>query len=117
MNPLDTDNTTEPSTVKVWDWPVRVFNWTLAASVLGAFFTGENEDFERLHQILGWVAAGLMGFRVVWGLVGTRYARFAEFVRSPAQVWAYIKSLRSGQPQHFVGQNRWVPWPLSCSWA
>jgi cytochrome b len=105
MNPLDTDNTTEPSTVKVWDWPVRVFHWTLAASVLSAFFTGENEDFERLHQTLGWVAAGLMGFRVVWGLVGTRYARFAEFVRSPAQVWAYIKSLRSGQPQHFVGHN------------
>ena len=42
MNPLDTDNTTEPSTVKVWDWPVRVFHWTLAASVLGVFFTGEN---------------------------------------------------------------------------
>ncbi|MDP5115991.1 MAG: hypothetical protein NWQ05_01365 [Burkholderiaceae bacterium] len=57
MNPLDTDNTTEPSSVKVW------------------------------------------------GLVGTRYARFAEFVRSPAQVWAYIKSLRSDQPQHFVGHN------------
>ena len=36
MNPLDTDNTTEPSTVKVWDWPVRVFHWTLAASVLSA---------------------------------------------------------------------------------
>ena len=60
MNPIDTDNTTKPSTVKVWDWPVRVFHWTLAASVLGAFFTGENEDFERLHQTLGWVAAGLI---------------------------------------------------------
>ena len=101
MNLTETENTT----VKVWDWPVRVFHWTLAASVLGAFITGENEDFERLHQTLGWVAAGLMGFRVIWGLVGTRYARFAEFVRSPAQVWAYIKSLRSGQPQHFVGHN------------
>ena len=101
MNLTETENTT----VKVWDWPVRVFHWTLAASVLGAFITGENEDFERLHQTLGWVAAGLIAFRVVWGLVGTRYARFTEFIRSPAQVWAYIKSLRSGQPQHFVGHN------------
>ena len=101
MNSTETENTT----VKVWDWPVRVFHWTLAASVLGAFVTGENEDFERLHQTLGWVAAGLIAFRVVWGLVGTRYARFTEFISSPAQVWAYIKSLRSGQPQHFVGHN------------
>ena len=101
MNLTETENTT----VKVWDWPVRVFHWTLAASVLGAFVTGENEDFECLHQTLGWVAAGLIAFRVVWGLVGTRYARFTEFISSPAQVWAYIKSLRSGQPQHFVGHN------------
>ena len=101
MNSTETENTT----VKVWDWPVRVFHWTLAASVLGAFVTGENEDFERLHQTLGWVAAGLIAFRVVWGLVGTRYARFTEFISSPAQVWAYIKSLRSGQAQHFVGHN------------
>ena len=77
---------TEKTTVKVWDWPVRIFHWTLAASVLGAFITGENEDFERLHQTLGWVAAGLIAFRVVWGLMGTRYARFREFVRGPAQV-------------------------------
>ena len=101
MNSTETENTT----VKVWDWPVRVFHWTLAASVLGAFVTGENEDFERLHQTLGWVAAGLIAFRVVWGLIGTRYARFREFVRGPAQVWAYVKSVRSSQAQHFVGHN------------
>ena len=96
---------TEISNVKVWDWPVRVFHWTLAVSVLGAYVTGESEDLERLHHTLGWVAAGLIAFRVVWGLVGTRYARFSEFVRGPAQVWSYIKSLRSCEPQHFVGHN------------
>ena len=96
---------TEITSVKVWDWPVRVFHWTLAASVIGAYVTGESEDFERLHHTLGWVAAGLIAFRVVWGLVGTRYARFSEFVRGPEQVWSYIKSLRSSEPQHFVGHN------------
>lgn len=96
---------TEITSVKVWDWPVRVFHWTLAASVIGAYVTGESEDFERLHHTLGWVAAGLIAFRVVWGLVGTRYARFSEFMRGPAQVWSYIKSLRSHAPQHFVGHN------------
>jgi cytochrome b len=101
MSLLEAENTS----VKVWDWPVRVFHWTLAASVIGAYVTGESEDFERLHHTLGWVAAGLIGFRVVWGLVGTRYARFSEFVRGPAQVWSYIKSLRSSEPQHFVGHN------------
>lgn len=64
MNSTETEN----ASVKVWDWPVRVFHWTLAASVLGAYFTGESEDFERLHHTLGWVAAGLIAFRVVWGL-------------------------------------------------
>jgi cytochrome b len=101
MNSTDIENTS----VKVWDWPVRVFHWTLAASVIGAYVTGESEDFERLHHTLGWVAAGLIAFRVVWGLVGTRYARFSEFVRGPEQVWSYIKSLRSSEPQHFVGHN------------
>jgi cytochrome b len=96
---------TEITSVKVWDWPVRVFHWTLAASVICAYVTGESEDFERLHHTLGWVAAGLIAFRVVWGLMGTRYARFCEFVRGPAQVWSYIKSLRSHAPQHFVGHN------------
>jgi len=96
---------TEITSVKVWDWPVRVFHWTLAASVIGAYATGESEGFERLHHTLGWVAAGLIAFRVVWGLVGTRYARFSEFVRGPEQVWSYIKSLRSSEPQHFVGHN------------
>ena len=107
MNPIDNDKLTPETTamVKVWDWPVRVFHWTLVASVMGAYFTGENEDYERLHQTLGWVAAGLIAFRLVWGLIGTRYARFTEFVRGPAQVWAYVKSLRSDQPQHFVGHN------------
>lgn len=107
MNPIDNDKRTPETTamVKVWDWPVRVFHWTLVASVMGAYFTGESEDYERLHQTLGWVAAGLIAFRLVWGLIGTRYARFTEFVRGPAQVWAYLKSLRSDQPQHFVGHN------------
>lgn len=73
--------------------------------MIGAYITGEREDFERLLHTLGWVAAGLIAFRVVWGLIGTRYARFSEFVRRPAQLWSYIKSLRSREPQHFVGHN------------
>ncbi len=105
MNNPETDNLTPTTSVKVWDWPVRVFHWTLAASVFGAYMTGEGEALERLHQVLGWVAAGLIGFRVVWGLIGTRYARFSEFVRSPKVVWAYMKSLRSAHPQQFVGHN------------
>ena len=90
---------------RVWDWPVRVFHWSLAACVFIAFFTGESERFSLWHQTLGYVAGGLLAFRLVWGLIGTRYARFTEFVRGPAQLWSYVKSLRSDQPQHFVGHN------------
>ncbi len=91
--------------IRVWDWPVRIFHWSLAACVFIAFFTGESERFSLLHQTLGYVAGGLLAFRLIWGFVGTRHARFTSFIKGPQAILAYVKSLRQATPEHHVGHN------------
>ncbi|MBI5616294.1 MAG: cytochrome b/b6 domain-containing protein [Gammaproteobacteria bacterium] len=91
--------------ILVWDLPTRIFHWTLAASFAGAFLTAESERWRDVHVMLGFTALGLVAFRLCWGLIGTRYARFSEFVRGPAEVTRYLGSLLSRQPRHYVGHN------------
>ena len=98
-------NTSESPSILVWDLPVRVFHWLLVFSFAGAFVTAESERWALVHITLGYTVAALVVFRLVWGLVGTRTARFASFVRGPAAVWRYLKSLPSGQPAHHTGHN------------
>ncbi len=90
----------EPRTVKVWDIPVRLFHWSFAACFAGAWLTAESERFRDVHVALGYTMAGLIAFRLLWGLVGTRHARFASFVRGPAAVARYLRSLLAGRPEH-----------------
>jgi cytochrome b len=91
--------------ILVWDVPVRVFHWLLAASFAGAYITAESDQWRLAHVIFGYTAAGLACFRIVWGVVGTRHARFASFVRGPRAIASYLGSLLRGQPQHFAGHN------------
>ena len=91
--------------IKVWDAPVRVFHWLLVLSFAGAYLSAESERWRLLHVTLGYTLGGLVAFRLVWGLIGTRYARFASFVRGPQSVLAYFRSLRNGHPQHHLGHN------------
>lgn len=96
---------TKESDIRVWDAPVRVFHWLLALSFAGAYITAEGERWRLVHVTLGYTLGGLLAFRAVWGLVGTRYARFGNFVRGPAAVAQYLRSLWSGLPEHHVGHN------------
>jgi cytochrome b len=91
--------------ILVWDLPTRIFHWTLAVSFAGAFLTCESERRCDLHVLFGYTILGLIAFRLVWGFVGTRYARFAEFVRSPAYIIRYIAQLLRGHAEHPVGHN------------
>jgi cytochrome b len=91
--------------ILVWDLPTRLFHWSLAASFAGAWLTAESERYSDLHVMLGYTLLGLIAFRLVWGFVGSRYARFADFAYSPARVARYVKSLFSRQPEHFLGHN------------
>ena len=100
---MDTDTRT-PSTL-VWDVPVRVFHWLLVACFAGAWITAESEHWRLVHVTLGYTMAGLVAFRVLWGLLGTRHARFASFVRGPRAVLGYLKSLLGREPEHHTGHN------------
>ena len=91
--------------ILVWDLPTRLMHWTMALSFLGAFLTAESERYRDVHVMLGYTLLGAVAFRVVWGLVGTRYARFGSFLFGPRAIFAYLISLARGKPHHFVGHN------------
>ncbi|MCK4709509.1 MAG: cytochrome b/b6 domain-containing protein [Gammaproteobacteria bacterium] len=92
-----------PATIKVWDPLVRLFHWSLVVTFFIAFIT--EDDWINLHVATGYAVAMLVGFRLVWGLIGTRYARFSQFVKSPAQVLSYIKKMLTFNVPHYVGHN------------
>ncbi|NMM26529.1 MAG: cytochrome B [Glaciimonas sp.] len=89
----------------VWDLPTRVFHWSLALSFLGAWLTSESEYWQLWHLSFGYSMALLIAFRLIWGVVGTRYARFSQFVGGPTAVLAYFRSWLQFRPAHYVGHN------------
>ncbi len=91
--------------ILVWDAPVRVFHWLMVLSFFGAYLTAESERWRLAHVTLGYTMGGLVAFRIIWGMIGTRYARFSNFIRGPAAVVRYVKSLLKGQPEHTIGHN------------
>lgn len=89
--------------VRVWDLAVRIFHWSLVAGFAIAYLTGDEES--DLHIYSGYAVIGLVMFRLIWGFIGTRHARFTDFVTSPRQVMDYLKQLRQGKPARFLGHN------------
>jgi cytochrome b len=89
-------------TVVVWDPLVRIFHWTLVTAVLIDLVL---EAGSKIHVWAGYTVAGLVAFRLVWGIIGSRHARFSDFVRSPGAVLGYLKDLRRGDARHYLGHN------------
>jgi cytochrome b len=89
--------------VRVWDPLIRVFHWSLAASFVTAWVTSSGRD--DFHQWVGLIAAALIAFRIVWGFVGPRYARFAQFIRSPRQSFQYLIDILTGSEARYIGHN------------
>lgn len=94
-----------PQVIKVWDLPTRIFHWLLALSFAGAYLSSESERYRDLHLMFGYTLAGLIGFRLLWGLIGTRYARFSSFAFGAGRLVDYLKSLATASPRHYVGHN------------
>ncbi|WP_210394810.1 cytochrome b/b6 domain-containing protein [Motiliproteus sediminis] len=90
-------------TLTVWDPLVRIFHWSLVICFVIAFAT--EDDWLYLHSFAGYTIVGLLLFRICWGLIGTRYARFSSFVAGPTGVKRYLKSLFSRHPEHHIGHN------------
>ena len=92
--------------VRVWDLPTRVFHWVLALSVVASIVTAKVGGAAMVwHFRLGYLALGLLLFRVVWGLVGGRWSRFASFLYAPGRVWAYLRGQRDPQGRDEVGHS------------
>ena len=89
--------------VKVWDPFVRIFHWSLVTAFTVAWITAE--EWDRVHEWSGYVAAGLVILRILWGLVGSRYARFSQFVRPPRAVMAYLADMTKLREKRYLGHN------------
>lgn len=98
--------------ILVWDWPVRIGHWLMATGFGLAWLTAESETFRLVHVISGTTVFAIATFRLIWGVVGTRYARFGDFVFGPQAVRHYLASLCRGQPEHRTGHNPAGGWAI-----
>ncbi len=90
--------------IRVWDLPTRIFHWALALTVLGLAVSGlVGGNAMVWHFRLGYSVLALLLFRIVWGLVGGRWSRFAAFIYTPQSFIAYLKG--RGKPEHTIGHS------------
>lgn len=100
---IETGGATPPATVRVWDPFVRVFHWSLVALFIAAYATGD--ESERAHVLIGYAVAALVGLRIVWGFIGSKHARFSDFVKPPAAVLTYVRDALSFKARRYLGHN------------
>ncbi len=98
--------------VRIWDWPTRAFHWLLVALIGALWWTAENDEVE-LHVTLGIVTAGLLLFRLVWGVIGSSTARFSNFLKGPRGVVSYL----NGRAAHAIGHNPLGGWSVAAMLA
>ncbi len=96
----------EPTAVRVWDLPTRSFHWLLAACVIGSVVSANIGGNAMVwHFRLGYVVFTLLAFRILWGLVGGRWSRFASFIYAPATTLRYLRGQSRAEEHHDVGHN------------
>jgi cytochrome b len=100
--------------VKVWDWPTRLGHWILAISFVVAYVSADSERWRLVHVISGCTVAGTIMFRVLWGFIGSRYARFTNFVKPPIMVLDYLVSYlpSAKNSARYVGHNPAGGWSV-----
>jgi len=98
----------------VWDLFVRIAHWTLAVCVLTAWITAEwkFESAEPIHEWGGYAVLLVIALRIVWGCVGSRYARFAQFAIGPSRTLAYAKAVVRGVEPRYLGHNPLGAWMI-----
>jgi len=98
-------------TVKVWDFPTRIFHWAMALVVGVAWVSSEgSSSIFSIHVYAGTLLLGFVVFRAIWGVIGSRHALFTDFVRGPDTVKDYAKRLMIFRPPHMVGHNPLGGW-------
>lgn len=96
-------NTSTPAKTKVWDIAVRMFHWSLVVSYAIAWLSAD--EWDQLHEIAGYVIAGLIGFRLIWGVIGTKHAKFRDFIYKPATILAYLRNSLLHKAKRYLGHN------------
>lgn len=91
------------NSIKVWDLPLRIFHWLLVISFSVAFIT--EDDFLSIHVWAGYLVAGLLIFRLIWGFSGGKYARFTNFLCGPSKAITYFKDAFSLKAKRYIGHN------------
>jgi cytochrome b len=89
--------------VRVWDWFVRFGHWALAAGFIAAYISAE--EIQWVHDVAGYAVAAIVLARIVWGVVGPRRARFADFVYGPRRVFRYLFDLIRFRSQRYIGHS------------
>ncbi len=97
------------SRILVWDLPTRLFHWLLTVGLVVCFafaeFSGEHSRWFAAHMLIGIVLGLMVVMRVVWGIAGSRYARFDSFLFSPLKVLSYVQGAFTAQGRQYVGHN------------
>lgn len=109
-------NTSTKPMVKVWDIWVRFTHWTVAVGVL-ANLLGLTEEGDTWHQYIGYAVATLVVLRLLWGLVGTKYARFSNFFPTPNRIIRHVKSFGQKPTQPHLGHNPFGALMMFALWA
>lgn len=97
---------------RIWDLPTRVFHWALAGSFLGAYLLAEQDGLRPLHVMFGYTVAGLIAFRVMWGLIGSTHSRFRDLAYGPMEAIRYLRDLATGRARDYDGHNPAGSWAI-----
>lgn len=89
----------------VWDSPIFITHWLLAFCFVGAILTQESEKFRLVHVTLGYTMLGIVGFRLIWGFIGSKYARFTTMKPRFLRVRENIQAILSGNKEFSIGLN------------
>ncbi len=103
---LDTQTatmTTPAAHVAVWDPLVRLFHWLVVAGVVTNLFI--ITDGKLVHRWIGYAVLSAVLVRLVWGFIGTRHARYSDFIPSPSRLWSYSKALLARREPRYIGHN------------
>lgn len=92
--------------INVWDLPTRIFHWTLVGLFVFLIISGDmGDDLIEWHFYAGYLLSGLILFRIIWGMIGSRYSRFTMLVRHPKTTMKYLKRMFNGNAEHYYGHN------------
>lgn len=106
-----TDAATPRAQVLAWDFPTRAFKWTLVALVFMGWLSNKvGHSIPAWHKWNGYAILALIVFRLLWGVFGGSTARFANFVRGPRAVIAYLRGALTGASGRYLGHNPLGAW-------